>query len=528
MLPEKNGRALDADGAAARVARAALDASVVEIELPFADVAPRVTRASLARIDISQVVASFKTYFSRYGDQGPRARNIEVAASHVDGLVMEPGQPVSFNDVVGPRTEDNGFKTAFEIVKGEYKEGTGGGTCQVASTLHAIAFYGGLDIVQRLPHSRPSGYIPSGLDATVVYPVVDLKVRNPFTFPVVVHATVGANILKMELLGADKPIEVTFGKQVLSTTPYERKVEEDPTVSKPKRKQKGIDGLELFRQRVLAYRDGTRKVENARDVYPPTKEVWQVPPGFDESTLPGLGEDLPKPDAKPQAEAQGRRPRGDAGVRNLTTSALRATVRDGDVTRAACRRGGRLRAGPRHDDGTGRATADPRPRASRRLPSGGTRATRGRGAPSRADRPPRNVAGAESPELPALRAAERELFPPAMPHPGTPWPTDLPSPPGRRASARPTRPAFPRARADRAPAAEGARKDLSWLVASSSCPTCRCAGTRASSATSSSSRTIRAGTPRSRTCTGTRGDGGTMMRRPCASKRCRRTSSGSR
>jgi vancomycin resistance protein YoaR len=212
---------------------------------------------------------------------------------------------VSFNDVVGDRSPENGFKTAFEIVKGEYKEGTGGGTCQVASTLHAIAFFGGLDIVQRLPHSRPSGYIPSGLDATVVYPVVDLKLRNPFSFPVVVHATVGANVIKMELLGADKPVEVTFGKSVLSTTPYERKVEEDPTVSKPKRKQKGIDGMDLFRSRVLSFRDGTRRVENSRDVYPPTKEVWLVPPGYDESTLPPLGEDLPSAEApKPQAQAQ--------------------------------------------------------------------------------------------------------------------------------------------------------------------------------------------------------------------------------
>jgi vancomycin resistance protein YoaR len=306
IVPERDGRALDPDGAADLVARAALDPSVVEIELPFADVPPTVTRASLSRIDISTVVATFQTYFSRWGDQGPRARNIEVAASHVNGLVIEAGQSISFNDVVGPRTEDNGFKTAFEIVKGEYKEGTGGGTCQVASTLHAIAFFGGLDIVQRLPHSRPSGYIPSGLDATVVYPVVDLKLRNPFTFPLVVHATVSANILKMELLGADKPVEVTFGKSVLSTTPYERKVEEDPAVSKPKRKQKGIDGLELFRSRVLTFRDGTRRVENSRDVYPPTREVWLVPPGYDASTLPPLGEDMPKPDeTKPQPQAQG-------------------------------------------------------------------------------------------------------------------------------------------------------------------------------------------------------------------------------
>ena len=101
--------------------------------------------------------------------------------------------------------------------------------------------------MQRLPHSRPSGYIPSGLDATVVYPVVDLKLRNPFSFPVVVHASVAGNKVKMELLGADKPVEVTFGKRCSSTTPSTRKIVEDPAVTKPKRKQKGIEGMELFR-----------------------------------------------------------------------------------------------------------------------------------------------------------------------------------------------------------------------------------------------------------------------------------------
>lgn len=311
-VAEVDGRALDADGAAARIAAAALDPSVVEIELPFAAVPPTVTRASLARIDISKVVASFETYFSRMGDQGPRARNIEVAASHVDGLVMEPGQSISFNAVVGPRSEENGFRKAFEILKGEMVEGTGGGTCQVASTLYATAFYGGLEILQRLPHSRPSGYIPTGLDATVVYPVVDLKLRNPYDFPVVVHATVKGNRVKMELLGADKPVDVTFGKTVLSTKPFERKVVEEPGISKPKRKQKGIQGIELYTSRVIAYHDGRKKVENGRDVYPPTTEIWHIPPGFDESSLPPLGEDLPKTEEapKPQAQAQGDAPRG--------------------------------------------------------------------------------------------------------------------------------------------------------------------------------------------------------------------------
>ncbi len=72
-------------------------------------------------------------------------------------------------------------------------------------------------------------------------------------------------------------------------------------------------------------------------------------------------------------------------------------------------------------------------------------------------------AGAESPELRALRDAERELFPPASPAPGNPWPSELPlrlpgdDAPHVHASGLP--PAEPTA----PPAPEGTR-DLSWLT----------------------------------------------------------------
>jgi hypothetical protein len=122
-----------------------------------------------------------------------------------------------------------------------------------------------------------------------------LKLRNPFSFPVVVHATVSGNKLGMQLLGADKPVAVSFAHDVLSTTPFDRKVVEEPGIEKPKRKQKGIDGMHLLRTRVLAYKGGRRRVESSHDTYPPTQEIWQVPPGFDESELPPLGEDPPKP-----------------------------------------------------------------------------------------------------------------------------------------------------------------------------------------------------------------------------------------
>jgi vancomycin resistance protein YoaR len=296
VIPEHDGRALDVDATLAGIGRAARDPRVVDVDVPFVAVPPRVTGASLEGIDVSHVLATFSTYFSRRGDQEPRARNIDVAASHIDGLVLEPGDLVSFNDLVGARSGDNGFQKAFEIYKGEMVEGTGGGTCQVASTLHAIAFFGGLDIVQRLPHSRPSPYIPVGLDATVVYPIVDLKLRNPYSFPVVVRADVGPNTLSMQLLGAQKTERVALMRTVLETAPFERKVVEDPALEKPKRKQKGIDGMTLLRKRFIVLADGQNKVETSRDTYPPTTEIWRVPPGYDETELPPLGEDFPNPE----------------------------------------------------------------------------------------------------------------------------------------------------------------------------------------------------------------------------------------
>jgi vancomycin resistance protein YoaR len=302
IVEERDGKALDLDAAAAAVERAGRNASgsePLDIELPFTPVPSAVTRDALARIDVSRVLASFDTYFSRRGDQEPRARNIEVAAAHVDGLVVRPGEVESFNDVVGARSEENGFFKAFEIYKGEFVEGMGGGTCQVASTVHAAAFFGGLDVVERLPHSRPSAYIPPGLDATVVYPTVDLKIRNPFSFPVVFRATVGANVLHVELLGAERPVAVQLRKEVLSTTPFDRKVVEDRAFAQPKRTQKGSDGVDLRRSRILVYVHGPTRVETSLDRYPPTLEVWKVPPGFDAERLPPLGEDAASPESAP-------------------------------------------------------------------------------------------------------------------------------------------------------------------------------------------------------------------------------------
>jgi vancomycin resistance protein YoaR len=326
-IPEKDGRYVDPDGTVARLEAAARgrDASQshapVRIELPVATFAPRVSAAYLKTLDISTVMAEYETYFSRTGDQKRRGKNIDNAAQKLDGLVISPGEMISFNDVIGERSEANGFHKSWEIFKGEMVEGLGGGTCQVASTFHAAIFFAGFDVLERLPHSRPSAYIPMGLDSTVVYPGVDLKVRNPHPFPIVVHAKTDGGKLRVELLGNERPVKVGFGREVLETIPYKRKIVEDAELAgkKVRVKQHGINGYKIKRTRLFTYADGHTRKEEKEDKYPATTEIYEVPVGFDVSLLPplpsGSGEDQdlggnpgPAPAAASTPSGQGTTP----------------------------------------------------------------------------------------------------------------------------------------------------------------------------------------------------------------------------
>jgi len=292
VVPERVGHFVDLDATIAALTKLVgqpTGAETANVVLPVKNFAPRVTSDFVRTVDVHTVMSEYVTYFSRNKDQSRRGQNIDNAAAKLDGLVLSPGELVSFNDVVGERSEENGFQKSWEIFKGEMVEGVGGGTCQVASTVYASAFFAGLDIVERLPHSRPSAYIPMGLDATVVYPVVDMKLRNPFRFPIVLHAVVDGNHLRVAMLGKSRPATVSFSRDVVQTLPYARKIEEKALAgNKVIVKQHGIFGYRIERERVLRFRGGKERVEKNKDFYPPTTEIYNVPPGFDVALLPPL------------------------------------------------------------------------------------------------------------------------------------------------------------------------------------------------------------------------------------------------
>ena len=294
MMTEVEGRKLDLDASLASIEEAIAEGRP-STSLIFVHKKPRRLAKDLGHVGVEHVLGFFETNYDRSGKAAARTFNLRLAASKLDGTVLLPGETFDFNEVVGPRDEANGYKVAPVIAEGELVDGIGGGTCQVSGTLHGAAFFAGLEIVERYPHTRPSAYIKMGLDATVVYPTIDFRIKNPFSFPVALHETVKNGVVRAEILGAKQPLTVTFVRRITDALPFEQVERNDERLPRGERvlAQRGVPGFKLTRYRIL--RDGDDAVRQKwLDVYPPTTQIIRVGTG----SMPKgsvLAEDDPHP-----------------------------------------------------------------------------------------------------------------------------------------------------------------------------------------------------------------------------------------
>lgn len=147
---------------------------------------------------INTILAFFATDLDNNAN---RTSNIIKAASLIDGSIIMPGKVFSFNDIVGERSEEKGFKAAPIIVKRKAVDGLGGGICQLATNIYNASIQAGLPVVERYPHSVNVKYVEPGRDATIVYGLMDLKVKNGFINPVGISTLVEDNQLIIRILG---------------------------------------------------------------------------------------------------------------------------------------------------------------------------------------------------------------------------------------------------------------------------------------------------------------------------------------
>ena len=149
-----------------------------------------------------------------------RTNNLELASTKIDGTMLLPGEEFSYNETVGERTEENGYREAKVIAEYGYTDGIGGGVCQPASNLYAAAFHAGLDVTERWTHRFRVKYMPPGLDATIDWGKKDLKLRNNTRFPVVFQmGTIGKGELLTRVYAPTRTWRVDYKYEVVKQVP---------------------------------------------------------------------------------------------------------------------------------------------------------------------------------------------------------------------------------------------------------------------------------------------------------------------
>ncbi len=170
------------------------------IEVPTYKLYPKVDAEVLSSIR-TKPIGYYVTYFN--SNNTNRSHNIDLAAKAIDSAVVFPGESFSFNEVVGMRTVDKGYKRAGVIVRGELSEGVGGGICQVSSTLFNAIDRAGLQIVKRYSHSRNVPYVLTGRDATVSWGGPDFVFQNVYNQPILIRAYSSGGRIAVSVYSSD-------------------------------------------------------------------------------------------------------------------------------------------------------------------------------------------------------------------------------------------------------------------------------------------------------------------------------------
>ncbi len=309
IAPGKSGVRVEAAKTLAAIQRWADGGCRGELRLPVRLTAPAITARALKGIDT--VLASVSTTLA--GSSRNRRHNIAVAASAVDGLVLARGAVFSYNGTVGPRTEDRGYRTAPVIIRGQLVPGTGGGACQLSSTLYQVALRAGLKVIARSHHSHPVPYTPAGFDATVVYEALDLKFRNSLRHPVMLWAQVQGGGLVCRALGHGPAPGLELVRQVTSIDPPEPQVIEDPEMAPGERR---IETASRPGLRVRVYRrvkDAPARAAEliSTDHYAAQAEVIRV--GRAAPAEPAPAQAAPGPEGGEQAGGEGSDQDGASG-----------------------------------------------------------------------------------------------------------------------------------------------------------------------------------------------------------------------
>jgi vancomycin resistance protein YoaR len=217
------------------------------------------------------LLSAFTTTFSTENIE--RSDNIALACKFLNGCKIDGKNTFSFNQRVGERTKERGFKDAIVILDGQFTTGCGGGVCQVSTTLYNAALLAGMDVTESHPHSLQVHYVPPSLDA-MVSAYSDLVFYNPHATPVAIEAEAKEGELTVRFYGRGNGFTYQTESAILGMVPplppVECEGEEDLLLKEGKAGVKSESYLLRFRHGKLIEKRRLR-----RDNYAPVRGVIQ-------------------------------------------------------------------------------------------------------------------------------------------------------------------------------------------------------------------------------------------------------------
>ena len=232
VVAAKDGLAVDVPATANALLAAAVSADARTATLAVRTAEAERTTAEAQAMGIERRLASYTTLYAGTPD---RITNLQLAVSLLNGALVAPGSTFSFNERVGERTIERGFRPAPVIVKDEYDEAVGGGVSQVATTVFNAAWEAGLKIMERNPHSLYISRYQLGRDATVNYPDLDLKFLNDTSKWVFVAGASGGSGITVSIYGGGPERRIESGTGSIRVTgPAPIRRVKDPTLLKGK------------------------------------------------------------------------------------------------------------------------------------------------------------------------------------------------------------------------------------------------------------------------------------------------------
>ena len=190
------------------------------IEIPLQVIQPEVT---LKEYKAKYYGDELAAYSIRYTGNANRTTNLRLACEAINGTVLEPEEIFSFNETVGERTAEKGYKEGIIYADGGASESeVGGGICQIASMIYYCTLLADFQIVERAPHMYVVSYVDPGMDATVYWGSLDFKFRNTNSTPIMINTSVKNGLVSVSLTGTmehDYTVKMTY--ELTATTPYE-------------------------------------------------------------------------------------------------------------------------------------------------------------------------------------------------------------------------------------------------------------------------------------------------------------------